>query len=113
MLGKINQKSIYHASYLIYYIAYILSLIGFQLIAPKYLEIFTATVKIYISLLLMWRFNPFIKIKPVTKYDRELIFSSAMFLLLTTTVGDLLMSWRKNIGTESKLGLFAAKNFLL
>ena len=71
---------------------YILSLIGVSVIAPTYLKLFINVAKIYISLLLLWKFNPFHTKYECTKYDKELIFSSALFLLLTTTIGEVLIS---------------------
>ena len=91
MLSRIDEK-LYKTGWYIYYPLYILSLVGFQVVAPEYLTYFTAGVKVYISLLLVWKFNPFKKPKPVTSYDREIIFSAAIFLLLTTVVGDLIIS---------------------
>ena len=105
MLSKINHKSMYHAGYIVYYILYVLSLVGFQLVAPKYLEYFTAAVKVYISFLLMYKFNPFTKPSPVTMYDREIIFSASILLFLTTVVGDLLTKMNKNLADDTEIGI--------
>ena len=105
MLSKVNHKSMYHAGYIVYYILYVLSLVGFQLVAPKYLEYFTAAVKVYISFLLMYKFNPFTKQSPVTMYDREIIFSASILLFLTTVVGDLLTKMNKNLADDTDIGV--------
>lgn len=88
----VTQKHIYYLSYAIFYILYILSMIGFSFIAPYYLNYFTMVIKIYISLFLIWRFNIFRSKTPCTAYDKELIFTSAIFLLLTTAVGDYILN---------------------
>ena len=88
----VSHKHIYYASYAIFYILYILSMIGFSLVAPLYLNYFTMAIKIYISLFLIWKFNIFRSKIPCTDYDKELIFTSATFLLLTTTVGDYILT---------------------
>lgn len=100
MLTKIDEK-LYRTGWYIYYPLYILSLVGFRVVAPKYLSYFTAAVKVYISLLLFWKFNPLRKPKPVSSYDREIIFSAAVFLLLTTIIGDLIIS--KDSGFHEQL----------
>ena len=91
MLSRIDEK-LWKTGWYIYYPLYILSLVGFNLVAPKYLSYFSAIVKVYISLLLLWKFNPFKNPKPVSAYDREIIFSAGVFLLLTTVIGDLIMA---------------------
>ena len=91
MLSRIDEK-LWKTGWYIYYPLYILSLVGFNLVAPKYLSYFSAIVKVYISLLLLWKFNPFKNPKPVSAYDREIIFSAGVFLLLTTVIGDILIS---------------------
>ena len=58
MLSRIDEK-LWKTGWYIYYPLYILSLVGFNLVAPKYLSYFSAIVKVYISLLLLWKFNPF------------------------------------------------------
>ena len=87
--GKIN---VYRYSTIIYYFLYALSLVGVSLVAPLYLTYFSSLVKIYISLFLIYKFNPFKKKITCNDYDKSLIFNSAIFLLLTTTIGDLLKS---------------------
>ena len=92
-LKNFTQKNLYHFSYFIYYLIYILSLIGFSMIAPIYLDYFTSAIQIYIGLILLWRFNPLRKEKECSKYDKELIFSCALFLLFTTTIGKIVDSF--------------------
>tara|TARA_Y100000992_G_scaffold302643_1_gene277904 strand:- start:1988 stop:2299 length:312 start_codon:yes stop_codon:yes gene_type:complete len=93
---NLTQKNLYHVSYIIYYVIYILSLIGFSFIAPVYLDYFTSAIQIYIGFVLLWRFNPLRKDKECTKYDKELIFSCALFLLFTTTIGQIVNSFIQN-----------------
>ena len=108
MLTKIDEK-LYKTGWYIYYPLYILSLVGFNLVAPKYLSYFSAIVKVYISLLLLWKFNPLKKPKPVTIYDREIIFSAGTFLLLTTVIGDILMSHDSQIHDQFEIALKGLK----
>ncbi len=88
------HKRIYYGTQIIYYIIFGLSLIGVYIVSPTLLPIITNLVKIYIALLLIRKFNPYLPVgTPVRSYDKELIFSSAIFLLLTTTFGDILQSY--------------------
>ena len=97
MLFKINKEYLYDKSYLIYYIIYFLSLFGVTIIAPKYLDYFTGFIKIYIALILIYRFNPFSGKIKCDDHDKKLIFNCAIFLLLTTTIGNLLINLRQYI----------------
>ena len=65
---NINHQKIFNTSFILYYIIYTLSLIGFSFVAPKYLDTFIMIVKIYISFLLIWKFNPLKKQIVVYKY---------------------------------------------
>ena len=70
-------------------ILYILALLGISLTNPKYLFILREILKIYISLILIIRFNPYIKIdytKNNFEFDRKIAFTSGIFLFLTTTI---------------------------
>lgn len=108
MLSRIDEK-LWKTGWYIYYPLYILSLVGFNLVAPKYLSYFSAIVKVYISLLLLWKFNPFKNPKPVSAYDREVIFSAGIFLLLTTVIGDILISHDSQIHDQLEIALKGLK----
>ena len=85
-------KKLYFWTQLLYYILYVASLFGIFFIAPKYFATLINIIKIYICIILMWKFNPFIKYPaPIGAHERELIFSSAVFLLLTTSIADMLI----------------------
>lgn len=69
-----------YLSYILYFIAY------FQIHSynPKYLKWLQDIIKYYVVIFLLIRFNPFIKPR-FTEFDRTIVFSSALFLLATTT----------------------------
>lgn len=72
------------------YILYGLALFGITSFAPDYLDSLRNIIKIYISLVLIIRFNPFTnKNSRISKFDKRLVFSSAIFLLLTTSITSL------------------------
>ena len=59
--------------------------------------------------MLLWKFNPFKNPKPVSAYDREVIFSAAIFLLLTTVIGDVIMAKDKQLHDTLEVGLKGLK----
>lgn len=77
------------------YSLYILFAVGVVKSAPQYLETLDYYVKIYISLFLLWRFNPFRKIQ-FTELDRKISFSAGIFLLTTTAVTQILIKYLDN-----------------
>ena len=84
--------------YLLYvsYFFYIISFLGISFIAPKYHKILVEIIKIYVCLILIRRFNP-ISHKKCSTFDKELAFSAACFLLLTTIIGELAVYITKNL----------------
>lgn len=77
------------------YALYILFAIGIVKSAPQYLETLDYYVKIYISLFLLWRFNPFTKIH-FTELDRKVSFSAGIFLFTTSAVNQILIHYFDN-----------------
>jgi len=71
------------------YSLYILFAIGIIKNAPEYLDSLDYYVKIYISLFLLWRFNPFRKVT-FTDLDRKIVFSAGLFLFSTTAINKIL-----------------------
>lgn len=85
---KWHQKLYYLLRYLTI-ILYVIAFIGLSLNAPKYLLLLQEIMKIYISIILILRFNPYYKIefnKNNYEFDRKIAFASGIFLLLTTGV---------------------------
>jgi hypothetical protein len=77
---------------IITYLLYILFAVGIFKSAPQYLEKLDYYVKIYISLFLLWRFNPFRKII-FTNLDRKIAFSAGIFLFTTSAVNQILTTY--------------------
>lgn len=69
------------------YILYIVAVIGVSTYAPRYLETLKTFLKIYVGLLLVILYNPitYREIK-FTNFHRKLVFSSGVFLLLSSTL---------------------------
>ena len=66
---------------------YIIVLLGVGGYAPQYLESLKSFLRIYIGLLLFITYNPYTyKQKQFGEFDRQLVFSSGIFLLLSSTI---------------------------
>jgi hypothetical protein len=78
------------------YLLYILFAIGIFKSAPQYLEKLDYYVKIYISVFLLWRFNPFRTIH-FTELDRKIAFSAGIFLFTTSAVNQILTTYLMDV----------------
>lgn len=71
------------ASYTLYLVAYF----GLSVTAPQYLAKLDYFLKLYVSVFLVVRFNPFRDNVPFTRLDKKIVFSAAMLLLTSTFLG--------------------------
>ena len=72
------------------YTTYALLTFGIFSSSPEYLQVLDNYVKIYISMFLLWRFNPFRQIE-FTDLDRKIAFSAGIFLFTTTAINQILL----------------------
>ena len=78
------------------WIVYFIALFGVSFTqAPEYIEWIDKYVKLYISLFLMYHFNPWHKTK-FQSVDREIVFEAGLFLFGTTTISTALQTILKN-----------------
>lgn len=89
------------------YVLYFLILLGISSQAPVYLSYLEIFIKVYVSLFLIIRFNPF----TFTKYnhlDRRIAFSAGLFLFSTSIISEFIKNYLDKIKNfiESKLKLF-------
>lgn len=71
------------------WILYIVIALGLSANAPQYLDDLQYYVKIYVSLFLIYRFNPLRHVK-FTRLDRKIAFSAGVFLFATSALNRLL-----------------------
>ena len=69
---------------------YFASLIGTVSFGISYLDLLREILKIYISLFLIIKFNPFQKIQDFSKFDRRVAFEAGLFLFSTTILNKLM-----------------------
>jgi hypothetical protein len=75
---------------------YLSILFGLSAGAPQYLDSLNAFIKIYVSLFLIYRFNPFRKVK-FTELDAKISFSAGMFLITTTAINNFIQTYLLDI----------------
>jgi hypothetical protein len=73
------------------YFLILISSLGLSNSAPKYLANIDYYIRIYICLFLLWRFNPFRRIKTFTELDRKIVFSAGLFIITTTALNKYLI----------------------
>jgi len=87
------MKYLYDYLTLLSTILYVFVLFGVFQFAPTYLVFITSIIKIYISVMLLYKFNLFRDTITITSNDKKMIFASGLYLLLTTTIGDYLVAY--------------------
>jgi len=65
------------------YLLYVAIVLGVFTQAPQYLSTLQYYTKLYVSLFLIYRFNPFRKVL-FTHLDSQIAFTAGMFLITTT-----------------------------
>ena len=72
--------------------------LGISATAPKYLFYLDYYVKIYVSLFLIWSFNPFNRRRKFTSLDRKISLTAGIFVLFSTTsINKIIIDYLKNI----------------
>ena len=79
------QTHAFNTTMILLWILYIFAVFGISSRAPQYMGLLQSLVKIYISLFLIYRFNPFRQVK-FTSLDTKVSFNAGVFLLGTTAI---------------------------
>ena len=96
---NIILTELYNYSVYAWYILYVLSFLGLYSNAPEYLTTIDFILRTYVSLFLVLRFNPYTKVH-FTEFDRKIIFSAGIFLILSSTITSLFTSKFKQHASE-------------
>lgn len=81
-----------YTSYFLFFIA----LTGIISLSPAYLTSLEKWIKYYVCFIILIRFNPFIAekhLKNNTDFDRRVAFSAGLFLLLSTSLVDIVQNY--------------------
>ena len=96
MIPNKVQEHIFDITFVIIYVLYFVIALGLSATAPKYLAFLDYYVKIYVSLFLIWRFNPFRHVK-FTSLDKKIAFNAGIFVLFaTTSINQILINYIRN-----------------
>jgi len=90
-IHRLHNKA-YNIIIYITWFLYVVIALGLSANAPQYLEDMQYYVKMYVSLFLIYRFNPFRRVT-FTGLDAKIAFSSGVFLLATTAINTVLQKY--------------------
>lgn len=97
MISHKVQENVFDFTFIIIYSLYFVIALGLSATAPKYLSFLDYYVKIYVSLFLILRFNPFRHVK-FTPLDKKIAFNAGLFVLFaTTSINQLLITYLTNL----------------
>lgn len=88
-----SYENFYHLVLYFSYVLYFITLIGISYINPKYLSLLQNILKYFVILFLLFKFHPFQKNVNFTNFDREIVFSSALFLLATSSLTEIVKKY--------------------
>jgi hypothetical protein len=93
MISLQDKEEIY--TYIIYfsYFLYIVVALGLSRNAPIYLQHLDSFIRLFVSLFLIFQFNPLRKVSEFNELDRKIAFSAGLFTFTTTTVNQILMNY--------------------
>ena len=83
---------VFDTSVFFLHVIYVAVAFGFLEKEPEYMMAIDYWVKVFMSLFLLWRFNPWVKIT-FSDFDRRVVFSAGMFLFTVTIVNNYLLSY--------------------
>ena len=79
------------------HVTYAIVLIGLVETEPTYLNTIEYYVKVYVSIFLIWRFNPYWHTGKFTEIDRRIVFSAALFIVTTSVLKQVIDQYRPQI----------------
>lgn len=106
------QYQVFTAVIYITYTLYLITVLGVSVNAPQYLDQLQKYVKIYVSLFLIYRFNPFRHVE-FTELDAKIAFSAGQFLLTTTFIDSILKKYLNTIKEYLQLFRFSNTSSLI
>lgn len=92
------QTNIFNMSVIATWVLYIFIALGLSVKAPEYLDTLQYYVKLYVSLFLMYRFNPFRHVK-FTNLDAKIAFTAGALLFTTTYINAIIQNYLQDISS--------------
>ena len=90
------QEQLFDFASFLTFVLYFIIVLGVSVNAPEYLNKLQYYVKVYIGLFLVWRFNPFRRVK-FTRLDAKIAFTAGIFLMTTTAFDSIVIFYLKEI----------------
>lgn len=81
------------------YITYIFIFLGVSYISPQYIRVLSNIMHILIAGILIYKFNPFRSVTKFTEGDANLIFFIAVFLVMSTGITEIALTFFKSLKT--------------
>jgi hypothetical protein len=91
------HTSAYLWTVFVIHLTYAIVLVGFVETEPAYLTAIEYYVKVYVSIYLIWRFNPYSHTRHFTEIDRRIVFSAALFIVTTSVLKQVIEQYRPQI----------------
>lgn len=86
-----QDKVFDYVTFLTYFL-YVVAALGLSASAPQYLDDLLFYTKLYVSVFLIYRFNPFRHTK-FTPLDAKIAYNAGIFLLLTIAINSVIKSY--------------------
>jgi hypothetical protein len=83
MFSENIQERLFIGISILSYVLYFIGLFGYSYDIPN----FHAYIALYISIFLIYRFNPITDRKEFSSLDKRIAFSAGVFLLMSSTIG--------------------------
>ena len=99
----IGFGSVFDITVFLIHIGYIALAIGILREEPLILSVIDYWIKVFVGLFLLYRFNPYVHIK-FTEFDRKVIFSAGLFMIITTVVNTYLINYEILIPNDEEEG---------
>ena len=91
----------YDIIWIIIYLLYFGIAFGLSTQAPKWLSFFDFLIKVFISVFLILRFNPYNEIQ-FSNLDQKMAFSAGFFVLATTLTSQFISFYTNNVIAKTK-----------
>ena len=97
----VSLETVFTYTVLLVNVAYVGLALGLLSKKPEVLDKIDYAVKVFISVFLVWRFNPLFPAK-FTEFDRKVVFSAGTFLFTITIVDYYLSEYVKSAKETAK-----------
>ena len=92
---KTQSSTVYMTIVWLLYTIYIMAFLGIYYVNPEYTKTLSLIVRLFVSFVLLYRFNPLYKVT-LSESDRTLIFAAGFFLFVNTGITEVLFRYMKN-----------------